>query len=171
MMSETRLEKFLACKHYNVQSFTEYCMDCGENRYISEKQILEQEKKVGHILNDKEEKILHDLEVKDFASQAPEKIFKLMTKTKELSYTLNEDLKAEMSFNGSSIMIDFTFNLIGENNAKKYQLVVSDVHPNDLKQVEDYLNELTNTKSKELIRQKALAKLTSEDMEALGLNK
>lgn len=171
MMSPTRLEKFLACKHYNVQSFTEYCMDCGENRYISEKEILEQERKAGNVLNNKEEKILHDLEVKGFASKAPENIFKLMTKTQELSYALNEALKAEMLFNGSSIVIDFTFNLIGESNAKKYQLVLNDVHPNDLKQVEDILNELTNTKNKELIRQKALAKLTSEDMEALGLNK
>lgn len=170
-MSPTRLEKFLACKHYNVQSFTEYCMDCGENRYISEKEILEQERKAGNVLNNKEEKILHDLEVKGFASKAPENIFKLMTKTQELSYALNEALKAEMLFNGSSIVIDFTFNLIGESNAKKYQLVLNDVHPNDLKQVEDILNELTNTKNKELIRQKALAKLTSEDMEALGLNK
>lgn len=41
-MSE-RLKKFLACPHYNVQSFTEYCLDCGENRYTSAEEIMRQE--------------------------------------------------------------------------------------------------------------------------------
>lgn len=38
-----RLKRFLACKHYNVQSFTEYCLDCGENRYTSPEQIMREE--------------------------------------------------------------------------------------------------------------------------------
>lgn len=42
MMSD-RLKKFLACPHRNVQSFTEYCLDCGENRYTSVEEIMRQE--------------------------------------------------------------------------------------------------------------------------------
>lgn len=38
-----RLKKFLACPHNNVQSFTEYCLDCGENRYTTPKQIMREE--------------------------------------------------------------------------------------------------------------------------------
>lgn len=38
-----RLKKFLACPHHNVQSFTEYCLDCGENRYTTPEEIMRQE--------------------------------------------------------------------------------------------------------------------------------
>lgn len=41
-MSE-RLKKFLACKHYNMQTFTECCLDCHENIYTTPEEIMRQE--------------------------------------------------------------------------------------------------------------------------------
>lgn len=37
------IKKFLACKHHNVQQFTEYCFDCGENRYTTVEEIMKRE--------------------------------------------------------------------------------------------------------------------------------
>ena len=41
-MSE-RLKKFLDCPHHNVQQFTEFCLDCGENIYQTASKIIKQE--------------------------------------------------------------------------------------------------------------------------------
>lgn len=38
-----KIKKFLACPHHNVQSFTEYCFDCGENRYTTVAEIMKRE--------------------------------------------------------------------------------------------------------------------------------
>ena len=44
---EKRLKRYLKCKHRNVQSFTEVCLDCGENIYLTEREIRAQvERKV-----------------------------------------------------------------------------------------------------------------------------
>ena len=37
------IKKFLSCKHHNVQQFTEYCFDCGENRYTTIEEIMKKE--------------------------------------------------------------------------------------------------------------------------------
>lgn len=37
------IKKFLVCKHHNVQQFTEYCFDCGENRYTTVEEIMKRE--------------------------------------------------------------------------------------------------------------------------------
>jgi hypothetical protein len=43
--AEKRIKRFEACKHHNMQSFTECCLDCGENIWTTKEEILEQEQK------------------------------------------------------------------------------------------------------------------------------
>lgn len=38
-----KIKKFLSCPHHNVQSFTEYCLDCGENIYTTAEEIMKRE--------------------------------------------------------------------------------------------------------------------------------
>lgn len=42
---DQRVTKFLACKHFNVQNYTDYCLDCGENINMSVEEIMKQEAK------------------------------------------------------------------------------------------------------------------------------
>ena len=44
-----RLEKYLACKHRNMQNYTEYCFDCGENIWTTEATIIKEEQEKAKI--------------------------------------------------------------------------------------------------------------------------
>lgn len=35
------MNSYLDCKHKNVQTFTDYCLDCGYNIHTTEKEYLE----------------------------------------------------------------------------------------------------------------------------------
>lgn len=38
-----RIERFQSCKHRNMQTFTECCLDCGENVYTTMQEMIEQD--------------------------------------------------------------------------------------------------------------------------------
>lgn len=39
-------KSFLDCPHHNVQSFTEYCLDCGHNIWTTKEQYLKELQKM-----------------------------------------------------------------------------------------------------------------------------
>jgi hypothetical protein len=41
--SVTRLTRFIRCQHEHVQDFSECCLDCGENIYMTVEQIRQEE--------------------------------------------------------------------------------------------------------------------------------
>lgn len=132
-MTQTRVEKFLACKHTNVQSFTECCMDCGENRYISVGEILKREAKYGNLIKEEEKQMLRDIEKKEFQYQLPKVTYELMQKVQKTAKETQEEIKVSISFDANSSYFEFN------TKDKNIQLNLNDVHPDDFKAVEEIL--------------------------------